>query len=372
MTFMTWITTLLIFGLTFILQKPFAYILKGVLLKNLERVSFFREQISKRIQAPFRLFSAALLWGGLAWLLPSLWQVLGMEQAAGLDFLISALFVAVKVALGAGLVWAGYNLVEVLVDSLVRRMGKAGVGKSPSSDFRTHFVPFITHFSKILVVIFGGLILLQNLGVNVSSMLAGLGLGGVAVALAAKDSASNVLSYINIMLDRPFSVGDWVSFEGGTEGTVVEVGLRSCKIKTFYDSIITIPNNTLATTNIDNLGKRTARRTRVFLGVQYDTPPEKLENFIEGIKQIILKNPATKKDYFQVYFTEFGASDLKIITNFFLIVKDWETELKERQSIFMEILKLAGSTGVQFAFPTRTLHLSSVPDSFSRFEGPTK
>ena len=169
MALMTWITTLLIFGLTFILQKPFACLLKGVLLRNLERVTFFREQISKRVQAPFRLLSAALLWGALAWLLPSLWKVLGGgEPAAGLDFLISALFVAVKVALGAGLVWAGYNLVEVLVDSLIRRVGKGGEGKSPSSDFRTHFVPFITHFSKILVVVLGGLILLQNLGVNVS------------------------------------------------------------------------------------------------------------------------------------------------------------------------------------------------------------
>ena len=178
--------------------------------------------------------------------------------------------------------------------------------------------------------------------------------------MAAKDSFSNILAYINIMMDRPFSAGDWICFND-MEGTVIEVGMRSCKLKTFYDSVISVPNATLASVHIDNMGKRKARRTRVYLGIQYNTPPERIEKFIEGIKQILLDNPSVKKNYFQVYFTEFGASELKIIMNFFLLVNDWESELRQKQDIFMAVLKLARELKVNFAFPTRTIYMDNIP-----------
>ena len=162
------------------------------------------------------------------------------------------------------------------------------------------------------------------------------------------------------MLDRPFSIGDWICFND-IEGTVIEVGLRSSKLKTFYDSIITVPNSVLTSANIDNMGKRKARRTRVYLGVQYDTTPEKIESFIAGIKKILMNNSSTKKDYFQVYFTEFGSSELKVIMNFFLLVNSWEHELQQKQQIFMSILKLAKELNVNFAFPTQTIHVDSMP-----------
>ncbi len=349
--------TALVFIFAFVTHRPFYYLVQKLLSQSLNRFVFFKTHISPRIQKPLYLLSVTGLWGMVLYLLPQVWDWSGELHPLILSrFIVSALSIGLKVSLGVSLIAMGYNLVDLLVELIIKRIGrKAGEG------VKTHFIPFLTHFSKILVVLLGGLVLLQNMGINVSSMLAGLGLGGVAIALAAKDSASNILAYINIMLDRPFSVGDWVCFPDGIEGTVTEVGLRSCKVKTFYDSIVTVPNNTLATTNIDNMGKRQARRTRVFLGVQYDTSPERLESFIEGIKQVIKKNSATKKDYFQVYFTEFGPSELKIITNFFLIVKDWESELRERQNIFMEILKLARREKVQFAFPTQSLHVESMP-----------
>ena len=161
------------------------------------------------------------------------------------------------------------------------------------------------------------------------------------------------------MLDRPFAVGDWICFDD-KEGTVIEVGLRSSKLKTFYDSVITVPNSVLTKANIDNMGKRKARRTRMYLGVQYDTPPEKIESFIDGIKKILMNSPAVKKDYFQVYFTEFGASELRIIMNFFLLVNDWESELKEKQSVFTNVLKLAKELKVDFAFPSRSLYIENL------------
>ena len=135
----------------------------------------------------------------------------------------------------------------------------------------------------------GILIVLQNMGVNVFSLLAGLGLGGLAFALAAKDTAANLFGSIMILTDRPFKIGDWVKMDG-VEGTVEEIGFRSTRVRTFYNSLITIPNATIANVQIDNLGVRQYRRTTATLGVTYDTSMEKMNQFVEGIRKIIEGN----------------------------------------------------------------------------------
>ena len=349
--------TVFIFLIAFFLGKPLSYIVKKILKKIGKQNAFFQKYIVSQIEKPVGMMSLALIWLIILNFMPPLWKSMGGIPLFLSKPIIGIIQVIIKVIIGSGLVWICYNMVDVLINFILNRYLKS---ESQKSNIKNHFLPFISRFIKIVVLCFGGLLVLQSLGVNVVSLMAGLGLGGVAIALAAKDSASNILSYINIMLDRPFSVGDWIAFNN-IEGTVTEVGIRSAKIKTFYDSIITVPNSVLTNANIDNLGKRKARRTRVHLGVEYNTPPEKIEKFITGIKQILTDNSAVKKDYFQVYFTEFGTSELKIIMNFFLIVNNWENELKEKQNIFMAILKLAKNLNVNFAFPTQTIHVDSMP-----------
>ena len=351
------IFTLLALALAFLLKSPARFFAKKILENIGKKNTFFRQNIQEPSEKPFILLSSALVWLALLYCLPHIWKLGGGIP----DFLstpiTSILTIFIKVIIGAGLVWWFYNLVDVVVDKAIAgSVFKAG----SDSVFQKHFVPFITRFFKILVICFGGLLVLQSLGFNVMSLLAGLGLGGVAIALAAKDSASNILAYVNIMLDRPFSIGDWIQFND-MEGTVVEVGMRSSKIKTFYDSVVSIPNSVLASAHIDNMGKRRARRTRLYLGLEYSTPPDKIKLFTDGIKNILLQNQYVKKDYFQVYFNDFGDSGLKIILNFFLVVPSWEEELKEKQNIYMEILQLAKKLTVNFAFPTRSVHLESTP-----------
>ena len=132
--------------------------------------------------------------------------------------------------------------------------------------------------ARVLVVIFGVLLSLQNIGINVMSLVAGLGIGGLAFALAAKDTAANLFGSIMILIDRPFMVGDWVKVSE-SEGTVEEIGLRSTRIRTFYDSVISVPNMDMATTRIDNMGKRAFRRITMTVGITYDSPPEKSKLF---------------------------------------------------------------------------------------------
>jgi len=145
------------------------------------------------------------------------------------------------------------------------------------------------------------------------------------------------------------------------EGTVEEIGFRSTRIRTFYNSVIVVPNTKIATTAVDNMGLRQFRRVRTTIGVTYNTPPEKLEAFLEGIKNIILANPATRKDFFHVVFNDFGPSSLDILVYFFLRVPDWSHELVERQNVLLEIVNLAHTLGVSFAFPTQSLHVESMP-----------
>lgn len=355
---LTLVVTLFIILVAVFLKKPLHFVIRKTLKSILQKNTFFQSYLSGPIEKPITLISTAIIWFLILSFLPPLWKSMGGIPLFLSKPIIAGIKILIKLIIGGGLVWLSYNLVDVFVSHFIM---KRFFSVKQDSSFHTHFMPFIIRFVKILVICFGSLLVLQSMGVNVLSLLAGLGIGGVALALAAKDSASNILAYINLMLDRPFSIGDWIAFND-IEGTVLEVGMRSSKVKTFYDSVITIPNSVLAEANIDNMGKRKSRRTRIYLGVEYKTEPEKIKEFIEGIKKILLANECIKKDYFQVYLNDFGASDLKIILNFFLTVSNWEQELKEKQNIYMEILTLAKKLEVNFAFPTQSIYMENSPD----------
>lgn len=200
----------------------------------------------------------------------------------------------------------------------------------------------------------------DRLGLPAYSVITGLGVGGLAVALAARETLANLLGSLAIMLDRPFRIGDWIKI-GDDEGTVEDIGFRSTRIRTFYDSLLSIPNATTVNAVIDNMGQRTYRRVYTRLNIRYDTPPEKIEAFLQGITEIIEANPNTRKDEFHVVLNDFGPHSLSIMLYFFLKVADWSTELVERQRVLIEVLRLAEQLGVALAFPTRTLEVESFP-----------
>ena len=257
-----------------------------------------------------------------------------------------------------------WNFLDIFEKWIVFNLQK-NKGKSKQDDSITkHLLPYSKKILKFLTAFIFVLLLLQNSGFNVTSLLASLGIGGVAVALAAKETLSNFFGGFSVTVDKPFSVGDWIVCNE-VEGTVEDIGFRSTKVKTFYDSILTIPNSVISDSVIDNLGKRQARRTRFVLDITYDSPPEKIEAFVEGIKNILEANPCTRKDYHQCYFSGYGPHSLQILVNFFLKVKDWDTELLQKQNIFLEILRLAKELEVDFAFPTQTLDIPYLPETES-------
>ena len=247
-------------------------------------------------------------------------------------------------------VWvAGGVLIEYLISAENKRL--------PSS-IDSQLIRIVLRLATIIVaagiLIYGA----DSLGLPAYSILAGLGVGGLAVALAAQQTVANLLASLIIMFERPFTVGDWVKLPG-VEGIVEAVGFRSTRIRTFHDSLVTIPSGELINSTIDNMQLRAYRLVDSVLNITYDTPLEKIESFVAGIKQILISHPATRKDNIRVVFFDLGPSSLDIQLRFFLKAPDRATEFEERQRILLDILRLAEAQGVQFAFPTQTLHIES-------------
>jgi MscS family membrane protein len=267
---------------------------------------------------------------------------------------LTALKLAARLVMAAAAVWSIYRLVDLLSAHF------AALAARTESRIDDILIPLIRRAVKIVVLAFVILFVAQNLDVDITSLLAGLGIGGIAFALAAKDTVENLFGSVTVLVDRPFQIGDWVLI-GDQEGTVEEIGFRSTRLRTFYNSRITIPNSKLVNSCVDNLGDRRYRRVKCLIGVQYDTPPEKIEAFCEGIRELIRRHPYTRKDYYMVYFNAFADSSFDILLYVFHETPDWATELRERHRLFLDIVRLAQRLGVEFAFPTRTLHVSSVP-----------
>ncbi len=239
------------------------------------------------------------------------------------------------------LVWSGSH---ALAESIVTAQ-QLNTGSIDSQLIRLGIRLFATILS-ITILVVGA----QHLGIPAYSVIAGLGVGGIAVALAAKDSLANLLGSLLIMFEKPFRVGHWIKL-GDTEGVVESIGFRSTRIRTFYDSLVSIPSNTLVNSTVDNMELRHYRRVRTVLQIRYDTPADRVEAFVAAIREIVIDDPSTRKDEYRIRLDDFGEYGLQILVNFYLEVPDWQTEQEERQRILMQILKLAESMHVRFALP---------------------
>lgn len=256
-----------------------------------------------------------------------------------------------------------YRLVDVVSDVMAKRAERT------ATKLDDQLVPLVRKSLKVVTVVLGVIFVLQNMEVDVASLIAGVSLGGLAFTLAARDTVANLFGSLSIFADQPFQVGDWVVMQG-VEGVVEEVGMRSTRVRTFYRSLVSIPNSKVADGIIDNYGARDSRRTFIKLGVQYDTTPEQMEAFCDGVRAILAANPKVKKDAYHVYFSGFGDSSLEVMLYFFFVADTWQDELRQRHLVFLEILRLAKALKVEFAFPTRTLHLMTRARETAREDEP--
>ena len=331
-----WIAIFIIVLLGVIVDKWLTWILTSHIRRWKKKQSV--SNIDDGILRPVGITAMAIVWWGLLGLigLPTTGQQI---LAAVVQLLVSV-----------SLIWGIYRIVDIFHLFLMEK------AKRTANRFDDLLVPMLTKSLKAFVIIIGIIFAADNLNIDVSSLLAGLGLGGLAFALAAKDLLGNFFGSLTVLLDRPFQIGDWVLIDD-VEGMVETVGFRSTRIRTFYNSLITLPNATLTNTKIDNMGARRYRRMKTQLGLTYDTPPEKIEAFCEGIRTLVLLHPYMRKDYYQIFFNEYNASSLGILVYVFWETPDWNMELRERHRFLLDILRLAKKLQVEFAYPTQTLYL---------------
>lgn len=332
-----WLGLFLIIVFGSIADKVLAWILKFNVARWQKKHPSF-EKLDSNVLRPLGLMAMALIW----------WSGLNMLGLPDTALLI--LLVAVKLLVSLSGIWSAFRVVDVF-DALWTNKAL-----QTSNKFDDLLVPMISKSLKVFVIVIGIVFAADNLNIDVTSLLAGLGLGGLAFALAAKDLLGNFFGSVTVLLDRPFSIGDWVVI-GDIEGMVEEVGFRSTRVRTFYNSLVTMPNSILTTTKIDNMGARRYRRMKTMLAVTYDTSPERIEAFCEGIRKIIQLHPYMRKDMYQVYFNEYGAASLDILVYVFWATPDWNTELRERHRFLLDVLRLARQLEIEFAYPTQTLYL---------------
>lgn len=268
-----------------------------------------------------------------------------------------AQFVAVLVdlALAGILVWLAYRLIDALCERL------ALLTKNTETQVDDHLIPLVRTALRVGAVLGAILVVAQNHGYSITTVVAGLGLGGLAVALAAQDTVANVIGSLAIVADRPFQVGDWI-LVGEHEGTVERIGLRSTRVRTFYDSLVSVPNSRIVNSIVDNMGQRTYRRMRQMLPLRYDTDPERIHAFVEGIRAVIRANEAMRQDVYEIHLNRFSESSVEVMVYCFFRVPDWNRELTERHNFVLEVLRLARELGIEFAVPARTLQLESTPE----------
>lgn len=253
--------------------------------------------------------------------------------------------------LGFTIIWLVYRLVDVAAHYLDELLAKADEG------LRGQFTPLIRRALRIVVVIIGTLTVLATIGVNITGLVALGGVLGFAFSMGSKDSVAHLVGTINILTDRPYKVGDWITVGDSIDGDVEEIGFRSTKIRMFDKTLMTVPNGTLAGETIKNWSQMPKRRIKMTLGLTYDTTPDQMREALKAIETILNEDEGVDQDYKLVQFTDFSPSSLDVFLYYFSKSTVWKEYLEVRERVNFKIMDKLTEMGLELAFPTQTLHL---------------
>ncbi len=281
-----------------------------------------------------------------------IWRVAaGLAQLPSEPFdLQQYVYQGLQIALWTAIAWLLLRLVDVLTSALARASQKT------ESKLDDQLIPLLRKTLKVVIFVSIAIMVIQNLGYSVTSLIASLGVGGLALALAAQDTVANLFGSFVVFTDKPFQIGDWVQF-GSVEGTVEEVGFRTTKVRRFDKSIITVPNSTFSTSPITNHSQRPIRRIKMTVGLSYEASAGQIEAILKDLRQLISEHPAIDQGFNFVHFTEFGGSSLNLQIYCFTKSTVWTDFLAAREDLMLKIMKVVESHGLEFAFPTQTVYL---------------
>lgn len=257
------------------------------------------------------------------------------------------------------LFWSLYRITNIFADFVREFEGKI------SNGFSTDLALFFIKAVKLIIIVMGFVVMVQEWGYDFTGFLASLGLGGLAFALAAKDTAANLFGSLVIFSDKPFDVGDWIQTPH-VEGTVESIGIRSTRVRTFSKALVAVPNATLANSAITNWSRMTMRRIKMTVGLTYDTNSTQMQNILTQVRQMLKDDPDIDNRTILINFTDFQDSALGIFCYFFTKTTNWQEYLMVRERMNLNIMKIVEDNKAAFAFPSQSLYIETMPDSVSQ------
>lgn len=340
------ILAILAFITFFITKKTGFYILQKIQQYFTKNTNFEVDKVIKKLAHPLALLASFAL---IDKIFPSL--------QFGLD-VNTWVFKIINIATTVFWIYVFLKLVQVIMRIY------AEFTERTHSRLDDQLVPILHNFLTGIVLVVGLFNVLTLFGIDTTTLIAGATIGGLAFALASQDTVKNLIGTIMIFLDKPFHIDDWIE-AGEVVGTVEQVGFRSTRVRAADTSVYQIPNSKLSEIVINNKGLRLFRRYNTKLGLRYDTPPELIEAFVNGVRQIIVEHPETRSDSYNVEFTGFGDSALLIMVNVYFKSLAWGVEQSSKHRLHIAIIKLAKELGVDFAFPSTTVTIEQFPEKKS-------
>ncbi len=302
------------------------------------------ERLIAALQPPVRFTVTVIgLWAAL----------LALELPADVRTALARLMNSLLIA---GILWGIYRLIAPVMEMLLalnRRRGRRAVAPSL---LERRLGPVMQQIGGVLVVLIGLGAIMDAWGYNVAGLIAGLGIGGLAVALAAQDTLANLFGYFVILADEPFQIGDFVVFDE-VKGTVERLGLRSTRIRAPDQSLITVPNRTVMNASITNWSRLRKRRLEMTLSIEYSSTPQQVLSVVQAIRDMLQRHELVEHKSVVVQFTGFREGALDILIVCFVNTPDWADFQAARQDINLKIMDLLAERGVSASTPSLIVYL---------------
>ena len=275
--------------------------------------------------------------------------IVGIEGAIR-DF---ALVVARSLIIIA-VVYALYEIIEILLANPNRVLRITGLS------IPERLLPFFRKVVEIVVIALGIVIVLQEWSVDVTGLVASIGIIGLAFSLAAQDTASNIFGFTAVVSDNPFDVGDFIT-TSDVSGIVESVGMRSTRVRQLDQAIVTVPNSMLSNKAVLNWSRLAKRRLDMTIGVTYDSTSQQMRALLHNIRQLLDERESVDSESIVVYLINFGSSSLDILVRCYILISDWGEFTAEKELILLDIMELIEEMDMSIAFPSRSLYIETMP-----------
>lgn len=339
-----WIGLLLAIPVLYVVAWLVTTLVHTVLKRGVARTATdWDDVLLEHLGMPFRLGVGALAAGSLGGLLSLNARMTGFVDSLSRGVVLLALF------------WALLRVIRIFQ----KRIEKSAWDSQDSARART-LVPLLGNLLRVTVTIIAVLVALSQFGYPVGTLLAGLGIGGIAVALAAQKTVEHLFGSVSLAADRAFRVGDWVR-AGTTEGEVERIGLRSTSFRTHDRTVVRIPNGRLADERIETFGERDRMKLRVNIGVTYDTSPDTLDKIRDELEAVIRAHPQHWPDMLRVNVVGFEDSAIVFDVLAWFTAPTWDEFLRVRHNMLLEFIRVVERNGSSFAFPSRTIYHVNEP-----------